>query len=154
MSDAAELRLRGAVPRDTSRAMSQENVEILREGFEQFARGDVESVLERLHPDVDWRPAIAPILGVETVRGREAVREFFTRDLFEGFDEFRAEPLAYEDLGDAVLVTVRYVGRGASTGLEIDQTFASLYRLREGKTVSMRDYSTRAEALEAAGLTE
>jgi len=101
--------------------MSQENVEILREGFEQFARGDVEAVLERLDPDVDWRPAIAPILGVETVRGRDAVREFFTRDLF---------------------------------GLEIDQTFASLYRLRDGKTVSMRDYSTRAEALEAAGLRE
>ena len=87
-------------------------------------------------------------------RGRDAVREFFTRDLFEGFNQFRAEPLAYEDLGDAVLVTVRYVGRGESTGLEIDQTFASLYRLRDGKTVSMRDYSTRAEALEAAGLRE
>jgi ketosteroid isomerase-like protein len=129
-------------------------VEILRQGFEQFARGDLESVLERLNPDVDWRPAIAPILGVEAVRGREAVREFFTRDLFEGFDEFRAEPLAYEDLGDAVLVTVRYVGRGESTGLEIDQTFTSLYRLRDGKTVSMRDYSTRAEALEAAGRGE
>ena len=53
-----------------------------------------------------------------------------------------------------MLVTVRYVGRGESTGLEIDQTFASLYRLRDGKTVSMRDCSTRAEALEAAGLRE
>jgi uncharacterized protein len=134
--------------------VSQENVEILRRGFEDFARGDVESVLEVLDADVDWRPAVAPILGVETVRGREAVREFLTRDLFEGFDEFRAEPLAYEDLGDAVLVTVRYLGRGQSTGLEIDQTFASLYRLRDGKTVSMRDYSTRGEALEAAGLRE
>ena len=134
--------------------MSRENVEILRQGFEQFARGDVESVLERLDPDVDWRPAIAPILGVESVRGREAVKEFFTRDLFEGFDEFHAEPLAYEDLGDAVLVTVRYVGRGESTGLEVDQTFVSLYRLRDGKTVRMRDYPTRAEALEAAGLSE
>jgi hypothetical protein len=134
--------------------MSQENVEILRQGFEDFASGNVDAVLNRLDPDVDWRPAIAPILGVKTVRGREAVREFFTRELFEGFDEFRAEPVAYEDLGDAVLVTVRYIGRGESTGLEIDQTFASLYRLRNGKTVSMRDYSTRAQALEAAGLRE
>jgi ketosteroid isomerase-like protein len=57
-------------------------------------------------------------------------------------------------LGDAVLVTVPYIGRGKSSGLDIDQTFASLYRLRNGKTVSMRDYSTRAEALEAAGLRE
>jgi ketosteroid isomerase-like protein len=103
--------------RDTERAMSQEDVELLRQGFEDFARGDLDAVLERLDPDVDWRPAIAPILGVEKVRGREAVREFFTRELYEGFDEFRAEPVAYEDLGDAVLVTVRYIGRGESTAL-------------------------------------
>jgi ketosteroid isomerase-like protein len=134
--------------------MSQENVEILRQGFAEFARGDMDAVLERLDPNVDWRPAIAPILGVETIRGREAVIAFFTRDLSEGFDEFRAEPLAYEDLGDAVLVTVRYAGRGESSGVEIDQTFVSLYRLRNGRTVSMCDYATRAEALEAAGLRE
>jgi ketosteroid isomerase-like protein len=82
------------------------------------------------------------------------VRDFLTRDLFEGFDRFRAEPLAFEDLGDAVLVTARYVGRGESSGIELDQTFATLYRLRDGKAVSMRDYLTRAEALEAAGLRE
>jgi ketosteroid isomerase-like protein len=51
-------------------------------------------------------------------------------------------------------VTTRYIGRVESTGLEIDQIFASLYWIRDGKTVSMRDYSTRAEALEAAGLSE
>jgi uncharacterized protein len=135
--------------------MSEENVEILRRGFEEFARGDLEAVLERLDPDVEWQPAIAPILGVEAVRGREAVLAFFTRDLFEGFDEFSAEPLAYEDLGDdLVLVIVRYAGRGEGSGVEIDQTFASLYRLRNGRTVSMRDYSTRGEALEAARLEE
>jgi ketosteroid isomerase-like protein len=134
--------------------MSEENVEILRRGFKEFARGDLDAMLERMDPDVDWQPANAPILGVETIRGREALREFFTRDLLEGFDEFRAEPLDYEDLGDAVLVTVRYTARGESTGLEIDQITPSLYRFQGGKIVSMRDYFTRSEALEAAGLSE
>jgi ketosteroid isomerase-like protein len=135
--------------------MSQENVQILRRGFEAFARGDVDYVLEQMDPEVDLHPAVAPILGVETVRGREAVRRFFTRDLFEGFDQFRAEPLSFEDLGgDFVLVMVRYTGRGESSGIEMDQRFASLYELRDGKTVTMRDYRTRSEALEAAGLAE
>jgi ketosteroid isomerase-like protein len=134
--------------------MSRENVEHIRGGYEAFARGDLDSVLELLHPDVDWRPAIAPILGVETVRGREAVRRFFTRDLFEGFDQFRAEPLSFEDLGDFVLVMVRYTGRGESSGIVMDQRFATLYELRDGKTLAMRDYTTRAEALEAAGVRE
>lgn len=138
--------------RDTARAMSEENVEILRRGFEAFGRGDIEAVLEIQTPDVDWHPAIAPILGVEAVRGKEALRQFLTRDLFEGFDEFRAEPLSFEDFGDTVLVMTRYTGRGTRAGIEVDQTFASTYTLRDGLTVSMRDYPTRAEALEAAGL--
>ena len=135
--------------------MSQENVDLLRRGYEAFGAGDLDYVLDQLDPDVDWYPAIAPILGVETLRGRDAVRRFFRRDLFEGFDQFRAEPLSFEDLGgDFVLVMVRYTGRGESSGIEMDQTFATLYELRGGKTVTMRDYPTRTEALEAAGLSE
>jgi uncharacterized protein len=134
--------------------MSEENVAQVRSGYEAFARGDVDAVLALLDPDIDWHPAIAPILGVEIMPGREAVRGFLTRDLFEGFDQFRAEPLSFEDLGDFVLVTVRYSGRGGGSGIELDQTFAALFELRDGKTISMRDYATRAEALEAAGLSQ
>ena len=135
--------------------MSEENVETIREGYEGFARGDVDAVLDRLAADVDWSPAIGPILGVETLRGTKALRRFLTHDLFEGFDQFRAEPLSFEDLSDDyVLVMVRYVGRGESSGIEMDQKLATLYELREGKVVTMRDYPTRAEALEAAGLSE
>jgi uncharacterized protein len=134
--------------------MSQENVEIVRSGYEAFARGDVDSVLDRLDPEVDWHPAIGPLVGVESVRGREAMRRFLTRDLFDGFDQFRAEPLSFEDLGDFVLVMGRYIGRGESSGIEMDQRVATLYELRDGKTVTMRDYATREEALEAAGLSE
>jgi hypothetical protein len=132
--------------------MSQENVDLIRRGYEAFARGDIEAVVELVDPDVDWRPAIAPILGVDTIRGKEGMRKFFTRDLFQGFDEFRAEPLSIEDYGEAVLAKVRYTGRGESSGLEFDQTFFTVYRFRDGRTVSMRDFATRAEALEAAGL--
>ena len=134
--------------------MSQENVNTIRQGFEGFARGDVDAVLDRLAADVYWSPALGPVLGVETIRGTEAMRHFLTHDLFDGFDEFRAEPLSFEDLGDDhVLVMVRYVGRGESSGIEMDQKLATLYELREGKVVTMRDYPTRAAALDAARLS-
>ena len=134
--------------------MSRENVEVVRRGYEAFIRGDVEGVLELMDADVDWRPGVAPILGVDTLRGRDAVRQFFIRDLSEGLDEFRAEPLSFEDFGETVLVMVRYSGRGESSGLAIDQTFAAVFTVRDGKVVSMEDHWTRAEALEAVGLRE
>jgi len=134
--------------------MSEENVELIRGGFQAFARGDVDWIIDRSDSDVEWVPGIAPLLGVDIIRGREGLRRFLTEELFDGFDEFRAEALSFQDLGDRVLVQSRYIGRGESSGLEIDQVFETIYTLRAGKIVSMRDYQTRAEALEAAAVLE
>jgi len=132
--------------------MSQENVEIVRRGYEAFARGDIEGLLDLIDSDAQWAPAIGPMLGVDVVRGKDALRRFFTEDLFEGFDEFTADPLSFEDFGDKVLVQPRYTGRGKSSGLEIDHTFATIFTVRDGKVAAMRDYWTKSEALEAEGL--
>jgi ketosteroid isomerase-like protein len=56
--------------------MSVENVELVREAFEAFNRGDLEEALERMHPDIEWRTLDAfPDAG--TYRGREEVQEFW-----------------------------------------------------------------------------
>jgi ketosteroid isomerase-like protein len=133
--------------------LSERNVDQLRAGFQAFATGDIDAVMDLFDDDVEWSPAIAPLLGVETIRGKEALRRFFVRDLFDGFDEFRAEPLSIEDFGDYALVTTRYTGRGERSGIEMDQTYSSVYEIREGKTVWFRDYETREQALEAIGAT-
>ena len=43
--------------RDTARAMSQENVEIVRRVFDAFNRRDIPAFLELLDPDVEWVPS-------------------------------------------------------------------------------------------------
>ena len=134
--------------------MSEENVELVRRGFEAFARDDLDRVLELMDPDVEWAPVIAPMLGVEPVRGKDALRRFFTQDLVEGFDEFEARPLSIEDLGDNVLVNIGYVARGRASGVPVSLETFALIVMRGGKLTSLRDYNTKAEALEAARLTE
>ena len=134
--------------------MSEENVEIVRRAYEAYARGDLDAVLEAMDPDVEWAPAIAPLLGVEPVRGKDALRRFLTQQLAEGFDDFEATPSSIEDLGDAVLVNVRYFGRGRTSGIPVSLEAFSLITLSGGKTVTLRDYETRVAALEAAGLSE
>ena len=52
------------------------------------------------------------------------------------------------------LVVARYEGRGRSSDVEVDQRVASVYEIRDGMAASVRDYETRAEALEAARLSE
>ncbi len=50
-------------------------------------------------------------------------------------------------------VKTRYSGRGRGSGVPVSFEAFSLIVVRSGKAVSSRDYETRAEALEAAGLS-
>jgi ketosteroid isomerase-like protein len=88
------------------------------------------------------------------VRGKEALRRFLTEDIPSGFDDFETRPLSIDDLGDSVLVHSHFVGRGRGSGVPVSMEAFSLITLRDGKTVSYRDFETRAAALEAAGLSE
>jgi ketosteroid isomerase-like protein len=134
--------------------VSEENVEIVRRGYEAYARGDLEELMEITDPGVEWTPAIAPLLGIEPVRGIDGLRRFLTEDLPAGFEDFEATPMSMEDLGDAVLVHTRYAGRGRASGVPVSLEAFTLITLRDGKTTSLRDYDTKAEALKVAGLRE
>ena len=58
--------------RDTPRAMSQENVEAFRHGLEAGNRGDVETLLEVLDPELEWHSALHALLGLDPKEALEA----------------------------------------------------------------------------------
>jgi ketosteroid isomerase-like protein len=49
---------------------------------------------------------------------------------------------------------MRMSGRAKLSGVETDLTFAAVYTIRDGKIARGREYWTREDALEAAGLSE
>ena len=72
-----------------------------------------------------------------------------------GIEGFRASEVEVTDLGnDRVLVVARYQGRGRTSDVEVDQRIASVYEIRDGMAVTVRDYESTAEALEAAELSK
>jgi hypothetical protein len=57
----------------------------------------------------------------------------------------------FTDLGkDQVLADCHIVGRGRTSGVEVEMAFAQLWRTRNGKSVYQEFSVSRAEALEAA----
>ena len=129
-------------------AMSQENVEIVRKFIEDYRRGDYDEALASLAPDVVYKVAQeAPVHGPEAVR---AVWERWETD----WEELRTVPEDFIDAGDHVVVTIRYSGRGRHSGIEIADTFFQVWSFRDGKCVRKIEVTDRAEALEAAGLSE
>ncbi len=89
-----------------------------------------------------------------TIRGREAVRRFWAKDLPQALEEFQIEPLRFEDFGDVVLVENRCRARAPGSGMDISQVFVTVYWLRDGSVYRIRDHANRDEALEAVGLSD
>jgi 2-(1,2-epoxy-1,2-dihydrophenyl)acetyl-CoA isomerase len=135
--------------------MSGENVEVVRRVLDGFSRSDRASVEPLLDADVEWRTVLGPLLGVEAVSGRDPVLRFGFEEIPDAIQDARVEVEELSDLGEGrVLLVGRYLGRGKSSGIDVDVRIASIHRLRAGMIVSVRDYASREEALEAAGLRE
>jgi ketosteroid isomerase-like protein len=88
------------------------------------------------------------------IHGKDALRAY-PQDWLDTFDDFKGEPVDLIDAGeDKVIAVTRISGRARLSGVETDLTYAALYTIRDGKIVRGREYWTRDEALEAAGLRE
>jgi hypothetical protein len=62
------------LPRDTAWAMSEENVEIVRDALDAFGAADVERLLQFMDPEIKFEPHLALLEG--NYRGHDGVREF------------------------------------------------------------------------------
>jgi uncharacterized protein len=134
--------------------MSEENVEIVRQMYAAFNRGDLDAVLEYWTDDIDFRAAEGAPDDHGPIKGKDALRAF-QQDWLDTFDDFRAEPVELIEAGeDKVIAVVRISGRAKLSGVETDLTYAELDTLRDGKIARGRQYFTRDEALKAAGLSE
>jgi ketosteroid isomerase-like protein len=131
-----------------------ENVEIVREAAAAFNRGDLDAWWEYWAEDIDYRAVEGAPDDHGPIQGKEAMREY-VQDWLDTFDDFRYEPVEITDAGkDMVIVLLRISGRAKLSGVETELNFATLFTSRDGKIVRGREYWTRDEALEAAGLSE
>ena len=136
--------------------MSEENVDAFKRGVSAMNAGNVDRLLDVVHPDVVWRDAINALVGGEATiyRGYGGVRQVF-RDLFESFAGIDADYYDVRDLGDErVLGLGQLRMRGKESGVETESPVAALTEWRHGKAIRVLTYLDHAEALEAAGLSE
>jgi hypothetical protein len=131
--------------------MSEENVEIVRRGFEVWNTGDMDALRELYDPGIVWRPAEGwpepgPYVGREAVmRQLEQLRETWDTDSFELISELI-------DVGDRV--AVRFIWRGAGRGPESNIEGTGVYTVRKGRIIGIEFFWDHAEALATLGLSE
>jgi ketosteroid isomerase-like protein len=130
--------------------MSQENVEIVRAVVDALNRGDLEAALKDFAPDyeLDFLRAVGPVHGVFKLdQMRALLDEFFGQ--WEAV-RFEAELI---DAGEHVVATLDTSSRGRD-GIEVTARTTWVWTFREGNIVRQCYYQDKADALEAAGLSE
>jgi ketosteroid isomerase-like protein len=119
-------------------------VEATRRGFELWnvaMGGDDEAtrqtalrqMVEEYHPnaELDYSRTLPDFL---PTRGRKAMVSW-TQGAREAFGEVRVEPVEYVDAGDAVLVQVRMLAKGMSSGASVGGEFVYVFRYQDEQVI-------------------
>jgi ketosteroid isomerase-like protein len=133
--------------------MSEENVEIVRRSLRAYAAGDMEGMLSGVDPEGELHSAIIGGAEGKVFRGHDGWRRWYAESM-ESFEELRTELTEYRDLGDRIAAFGHIHARGRGSGLELDSPTGWVFTVRRGKVVKAEGFLSRAQALEAAGLSE
>jgi ketosteroid isomerase-like protein len=134
--------------------MSQENVEIVEAAVNAVAQDGVDGIAEYWTDDVDHRAIPGAVDDRGQLHGKDALRAY-VQDWFDTFDDLKTDAVELIDAGgENVVAVLKVSGRAKLSGIETGLTYAVLYTIRDGKIARGREYATREEALQAAGLRE
>ncbi len=116
-------------------------------------RNDEARMLPLWDPNCEYTSVVAAVER-RTYRGHVGLRRYID-DMADSWADWRSEPEEVVDAGpDTVFATIRTRTTGKQSGVALEARLAFVAVLSEGKIVRARTYHDRAEALEAAGLSE
>jgi uncharacterized protein len=118
----------------------QANVRTVQRVYDSVAKGDIESLINALHADVEWRvPAMVGVPFAGTRRGRDQVGAFFA-ELARAQDIVEFEPQRFIAQDDTVVVLGRFVMHVKRTGLNSASEWAHVWQLADGKVTRFQEY--------------
>ena len=130
--------------------MSRENVEVVRQFMESFLKTG-EPNLSVLDTRIEIHDHELPDSVIHhghdgflrSIHDWESAWETYSFDLEE-----------FVDAGERVVAVLHTTAVGKTSGVELDRRDAQVFELRDGRVVRLDYFSTKADALEAVGLSE
>ena len=130
--------------------MSQENMAVIRGMYEFFSKGDVTSVLDQMHQQIEWREAENFIYADRSpYRGPQAVLEGVFMRLASEWADFKVMPEEWLDAGNHIVVLGTYSGRHKESGKEVRAQFAHIWGVTHGRVVRFQQYTDTKQFADA-----
>ena len=134
--------------------MSQENVELVRRSFELWQDGRVDAWIETIDAGVEWDISAHPLPDFPNSGiGRDALVGHMAAYL-SGWNDYEVSNKETIDGGDDVVMIMHERARMRGSDMVLDRDLPTVWTVRDGRAVRYRVFKTRADALEAAGLSE
>jgi uncharacterized protein len=106
-----------------------QNIDVVRRGYEAFAKGDIETLKTLFSASANWRQTEAGVLK-GSYQGAPAILEFFGQLAHETQGSLRVEPQAITASGDHVFVWERFTGK--RKGQTLETTEVIIFKLDKG----------------------
>lgn len=127
-------------------AMSETDVELMREGFAAFEEEGVDGLLRFLHPDFEMTTPAGLAAEPDTYRGHEGMRRYFD-SFYEVMEDIGFDVTQVEDLGGGrVLLESTLNARGRVTGIATQQEVTQVWEIEGGLARRCHVFASPEEA--------
>jgi ketosteroid isomerase-like protein len=118
-------------------------------------RDDLDTFLDLLDPDIEWRSSIEPSFEgtASAFRGHDGIRRFWESYRGEAFQRLEVRMDEFREAGESLLSLGEIKTIGQASEVELTSEIAQLWTFRGGKIASSDDFLSHAEGLKAAGLS-
>jgi ketosteroid isomerase-like protein len=123
------------------------NVQLLKDIYAAFGRGDIPAVLASFHPQIEWRQAEGNPYHMDGSAwiGPQAVLENLFVRIGAEWDGFTITIQKIHDAGEYVIIEGRYTGTYKPSGKKLDSQLCHVWRVQDGKLVSFQQYLNTAQ---------
>lgn len=124
----------------------QSNIEMVKQGYDAFSKGDIQRLLGLFAKDIEWTlPEVEGIPFSGKRRGTDQVGEFFrVMDQCQETREFK--PDDYYAKGDRVVVLGHCTFTVKATGIDYSDEWTHVFTIANGKVTGFREYSDTHKA--------
>ena len=111
------------------------NVELVTQGYKNFAEGNVEAVLALFHPEVEWNECkgFPYISGDGLFIGPNAIAQNVFAQIPESFEGFNIDIQELFGSGDKVVMVGYYTGVWKATGKDFKANATHVWTVKDGK---------------------
>lgn len=123
------------------------NVDLVKQGYQNFAAGNIDAVLAVFHPEIEWNASqgFPQIEGDGLLIGINAVVENVFASMPEYYEGFHIDIQELFGSGDKVVMVGYYKGTWKETGKEFKANATHVWTVKEGKLTHFFQAADTAE---------